>query len=562
MHSRSDLRRYQVFFVDKIKQCFHPDPRRRLPGLILALEPGAGKTGTTLTALKDLHDSMTIRRTLIVAPLLVAQTVWPAEIDEWEHLQGLTWTLLRVEEDDPDVAAAGDAAYSEALARFQEEFDTQREANMLLGDGAGAARKRARTQSGKTPGQQAEAVRQTAVARAKDAKLAKLAQADTEIHIVNKEALRWLWDYFGRGARWPYDAIIIDDVREGRSGKKRVKPKKDGEKAPASKQPLSRFGILAAARKHSMATIQLTGTPTPKSLADVWGLAYLIDLGRRLGSFKTPFYRDHFSLNQHFQSKEPKEGAFDKIMGKLKDIMFSLDPADLPELPPYIVDPIRVKLPPEVLRAYRRFERQLVSEEYDVEAVNAGVAHGKKLQFANGSMFREDGESVWVHDAKLDALRELAQRMNGVPLLVLYTYTFDVERIMGAFPKAVLLRPENAVDTVRLWNEDKIELLLAHRASAGHGLNMQKGTGHMCEYGLTSDAELYLQALKRLARPGRRGAVINHVIIAEGTIDDEVFPDYLDPKIATQVRVMDAVKVSFGGGVTEKVTDDIDLLRA
>lgn len=562
MHSRSDLRRYQVFFVDKIKQCFHPNPKLRLPGLILALEPGAGKTGTTLTALKDLLDSMTIRRALIVAPLLVAQTVWPAEIDEWEHLQGLTSTLLRVEEDDPDVTAAGDAAYAEALARLQEEFDTQREANILLGDGAGAARKRARQQEGKSPGQQAEVVRQAATAAAKDAKLAQLAQSDTEIHIINKEALRWLWDYFGRGARWPYDAIIIDDVREGRSGKKRVKPKKDGKKAPAEKQPLSRFGILAAARKHSMATIQLTGTPTPKSLADVWGLAYLIDRGRRLGSFKTPFFRDHFSLNQHFQPKEPKEGAFDKIMGKLKDIMFSLDPADLPQLPPYIVDPIRVKLPPEVLKAYRRFERQMVSEEYDVEAVNAGVLHGKLLQFANGSMYREDGADVWVHDVKIEALRALVERMNGVPLMVFYTYEFDVDRIMQAFPQAVRLRPENAVDTMRRWNADEIEVLVAHRASAGHGLNAQKGTGHMCEYGLTSDAELYLQALKRIFRSGRRTAVFNHVIIAEGTIDEDIFPDYLDPKIATQVRVMAAVQVSFGGAtdVSLNEAEPLDLL--
>lgn len=541
---RSDLRPYQRFFVEKIKACFHPDPARRLPGLILALEPGAGKTGTTLTAIKDLHDSLTIRKTLIVAPLLVAQTVWPAEIGEWEHLRNLSWTLIRVEEDDAEVAVAGDAAYAQALAAHQADFDAQRSANMLLGASAGDARKQARAARSATPAKLAEADRQTAAAAAKEAKLARLAASAADVHIINKDALRWLWDHFGRGARWPYDLIVVDDVREGRSGQKRSKGKKD-EDAKA-KKPLSRFGILAAARKRSQATVQLTGTPTPKSLADMWGLAYLIDLGERLGMFKTPFLKKFFHLDsQYYTPKEPREGAFDRIMGSVKDIMFSLDPADLPQLPPYIVDPIRVKLSPDVLAAYKRFERQLVSEEYDVEAVNAGVLHGKKLQFANGSMFREDGEDVWIHDAKIEALKELVQRMNGVPLLVLYTYTFDVERIMTALPKAVLLRPENAVETVRLWNEDKIEVLLAHRASAGHGLNMQKGTGHMCEYGLTSDAELYLQALKRLLRSGRRGAVFNHVIMAEGTIDEEVFPSYLEPKIETQTRVMEAVRVSF-----------------
>jgi hypothetical protein len=125
---------------------------------------------------------------------------------------------------------------------------------------------------------------------------------------------------------------------------------------------------------------------------------------------------------------------------------------------------------------------------------------------------------------------------------VAYTYQFDVERIMGAFPDAVLLRPENAAETMKLWNQDKIPILLAHRASAGHGLNAQKGTGHMCEYGLTTDAELYLQFLKRIWRSGRKTTVFNHVIIAEGTIDEDVFVDYLDPKIATQIRVMQSVE--------------------
>lgn len=548
---RSDLRKYQVFFVEKIKQCFDYDLGRRLPGLILALEPGAGKTGTVLTALYDLLTEMRVSKVLIVAPLLVAQTVWPAEMEEWEHLQALSWTLLRVEDDDPDTTAAGEAAYAEALARFQREFESLRDLNTLV-MGKGQARRTARREMGASPNERAEKIRQTAVAAAKDGKLRALAAQDTEIHIINKEALRWLWDHFGRGSRWPYDVIIIDDCREGRSGKKRTKRAKgDATTDKKVKAPLSRFGILAAARKHTMATIQLTGTPTPKSLADVWGLAYLIDLGKRLGPFQTAFNKRYFSLNDYWQPHKPLEGAFDSIMGKVRDIMFSLDPKDLPQLPPYIVDPIRVRLPDKVLREYRKFERTLISEEYDVEAVNRGVAHGKKLQFANGSMYQEDGAGVWIHDVKIEALKLLVERMNGVPLLVLYTFQFDVERIMSAFPEAVHLRPENAVATVKAWNQDKIPLLLAHRASAGHGLNMQKGTGHMCEYGLTTDAELYLQALKRILRSGRKTTVINHVIIAEGTIDEDVFPEYLDPKIETQIRVLEAVQVSFQNDVSD-----------
>lgn len=539
---REDLRIYQRFLVEKIKLACHADAKKRLPGVIAALEPGAGKTGATLTALLDLLNDMTIRKALIVAPLLVAQTTWPDEFDEWEHLRSMTRTLLRVEDDDAEVNRRGDAVYAESLARYQAEMDLEREINQMICMKPGEARKAARAAAGAAPSARAEQDRIVAVASAKEAKLRRLAESDTEIHIINKEALRWLWDYFGRGARWPYDVIVIDDVRETRSGKKRVKrDKEDGDKK--AKAPLSRFGILAAARKHVMATIVLTGTPTPKGLEDLWGLTYLIDLGARLLPFKTRFLKRWFHVDTRTFKAEPRDYAFKEIMPRVKDVMFSLDPKDYPQLPPYVVDPIRVRLPDDMLKRYCKFKRDLVDAEADVEAVNAGVLHGKLLQWANGSVYNEDGDDVWLHDLKIEALKTLVERMNGVPLLVAYTYQFDVDRIMKAFPKAVHLRPENASRVVREWNADEIPLLLCHRASAGHGLNMQKGTGHMCEYGLTSDAELYLQFLKRIWRPGRKGTLFNHVIIAEGTIDEDIFPEYLDPKIALQERVMKEVQV-------------------
>lgn len=558
MLTRDDLRRFQVFFVGKINDALH----KRIPGVMLALEPGAGKTATVLTALKDGFDEGVIRKALIVAPLLVSQTVWPEEPAEWEHLSDLNVTLIRVEDGDPDVAAAGAAAYAEALGPLADEFDRdwyRRTLNaatwawwwIIGGPTNVVAQRCAKRVLPRTPQQLAEPARLAAQAAAKDAKLALLANSDAEIHVINKEALEWLWAHFRKGKDWPYDVLVIDDCREGRSGKRRRKGTKDQpKKGPA---PLTRWGIMAAARKHMTATIQLTGTPTPKGLQNMWGLIYPIDLGERLGRSKTAFLDRWFDVDRQRFTTKARPYAFAEVTKRCKDIMFALNPEDMPQLPPYRVNPIRVKLPADVLDRYKRFKRDSVSEEYDVEAVNGGVLHGKLLQFANGSMYREAGDDVWIHDVKIEALRHLVEQLEGTPLLVAYTYEFDAERIMKAFPDAVQMRPENAVKVTKDWNNDKIGLLLAHRASAGHGLNLQKGTGHMCEYGLTSDAELYLQFLKRLLRPGRRFPVVNHVIMAEGTIDEDVFPQYLDPKIAEQVRIMQAVQVSFGGDLSDLI---------
>ena len=557
--TEADLRGYQRRLIRKVERCFTPGPGK-LPGVILALEPGAGKTGLVLTAFRRLIDAGMVRKPLVVAPLLVAKTTWPDEIYEWEHLLGTTWTLLRAEDNDPEIVAVSDAVYAEALGRYQAEFDAEvaeasrgnpsrssalaivrarweERARQFQGDVEREKKRKLKA----TPSDFAERERVAAVAEAKDAKLKRLAAEDTEIHIINKEALPWLWEHFRDGKDWPYDALVGDDLREFRSGKNRTKGGvSDQQKGPA---PLSRWGVMAKVRKHVTASVILTGTPTPKGLENMWGLTYLIDLGQRLGLNKTAFLKRWFDSNKYTYAVEPREGAFDQIMGRVQDIMFSIDPKEMGELPELITDPIRVKLPPKVLAAYKSFEREMVSEEYDVEAVNGGVLHGKLLQFANGSMYREDGEDVPIHDVKLAALEDLVAKLNGTPLLIAYTYQFDLQRICKAFPKAKVLTPENAVEFKRLWNQDKIEIGLAHRASAGHGLNMQKGTGHMCEYGLTSDAELYLQFLLRIRRPGRRTTVFNHVIIAEGTIDEDVYPMYLNPKIETQESILRRVQL-------------------
>lgn len=186
----------------------------------------------------------------------------------------------------------------------------------------------------------------------------------------------------------------------------------------------------------------------------------------------------------------------------------------------------------------------LVSEEYDVEAANAAVLSNKLLQFANGSMYQEDGNDIWVHDKKLEALVEIHDEAAGTPLLVAYSFRFDLERIKKKFPKAVVLNEVPDVrQTVKDWNAGKIDMLLAHPASAGHGINAQYGSNLAVWYGLTPDLELYQQFNKRLVRPGQvESHVFLHHIIAEGTHDENILPLLADKEM-TQDKVLAAVRV-------------------
>ena len=77
---------YQAYAIDYIKT--HPIAA-------VLLDMGLGKTVISLTAIADLlFDSFEAHRVLVVAPLRVARDTWPTEIEKWEHLQHLTYSVV------------------------------------------------------------------------------------------------------------------------------------------------------------------------------------------------------------------------------------------------------------------------------------------------------------------------------------------------------------------------------------------------------------------------------------------------------------------------------------
>ena len=81
-------------FVPHEYQTYATDFILTHPTSAILLAMGLGKSVITLTALFDLClDRFEIGKTLIIAPLRVARDTWPAEIQKWDHLQGLTYSV-------------------------------------------------------------------------------------------------------------------------------------------------------------------------------------------------------------------------------------------------------------------------------------------------------------------------------------------------------------------------------------------------------------------------------------------------------------------------------------
>lgn len=351
-------------------------------------------------------------------------------------------------------------------------------------------------------------------------------RVDADIWVINRENVEWLVDYYGKA--WPFDMVVIDELSSFKSSKAR------------------RFRALRKVRPLIKRIVGLTGTPAPNGLMDLWPQVYLLDQGERLGRTITGYRDRYFLPGRRDPSRHivydwvPKPEAEAAIHAKLSDLCVSMSAADWLTLPERIDQTIIVRLPAQARERYRTLERDLLLPFADtaVVASSAGVLSNKLLQLANGAVYDEQGGVQAIHDAKLDALEDLIEAANGKPVLVFYTFRHDAARLLRRFPQARMLE---GPESVAAWNAGRIPLLLAHPASAGHGLNLQAGGNTIVWFGLTWSLELYQQANGRLHRQGQKESVIVHHLVAEGTIDQDVMRA-LAGKAAGQDALLEAVK--------------------
>lgn len=414
---------------------------------------GLGKTITTLTAITDLIDSISVNTVLIIAPLRVANSVWHVEAKRWEHTKHLRFSIVTGNDKE----------------------------------------------------------RRTALHKTAD------------VYVINRENVQWLVDLYAK--KWPFDMIVIDESSSFKS---------------ASSQ---RFKALKKVLSQTSRIVELTGTPSPNGLLDIWSQMYLLDNGQRLGKSMTAYKQRFFESDYSGYKFKPVKSA-DKIIHKLiDDIVISLNVDDYLEMPERIDTIIKVPLPQNRLDEYKQLEREFLIQinDNDIVAYNAAALAGKLLQYCNGAMYTDELKN-WteIHSAKLDAIDDIIAENSDENLLIAYNFKTDLERLKKRYPDAVVL--DKNPDIIKQWNEGNIKMLLAHPASSGHGLNLQHGGSIIVWFGLNWSLELYQQFNGRLHRQGQTKPVRVVHIVADGCIDNRVM-QAIENKAQTQDDLLNAMKL-------------------
>lgn len=290
----------------------------------------------------------------------------------------------------------------------------------------------------------------------------------------------------------------------------------------------------------------LTGTPAPRNYLDLWAQMFLIDKGQRLGTASGPYQQRYFQSFGQLPSGvqidwRPREGAEERIRGLLEDVCLYMSAHDELDMPPVVHNTVMVDMPGAVRSMYDqlREDMMLVVDEETYSASSAAVLSNRLSQLSAGFLYSDEQDGTWtsLHKAKLEALAEIVDG-TGDNVLVFHNFIAEREMIMDAFPQAERIDDPGVLER---WMKGQVPMMLAHPASAGHGLNLQHGGHTMVWSSLTWDLELYQQACARLARQGQQHPVVIHSIQCRRTVD-QVIEANLAGKVETQYSLLDHLR--------------------
>jgi SNF2 family DNA or RNA helicase len=414
---------------------------------------GAGKTALTLRAMQDALREGVVTRWLVVAPLRVAQHVWPVEAPKWA----------------PDLTLS--VAVGSPTWRM------------------------------------------------------KALESNARVVVINYDNLQWL-----AKQRLDFDGVVFDELTR-------------------LKNPSGvRFKALLKVLDKVPVRWGLTGSFTSNGLEDVFGQCKIIDqslLGRSKGAFLQQYF---ICINREYGEWTPATGALEQVMARIKPATYVLEPGQYKDkLPPAHVVQLRTEMVDR--EPYEKMKRDFLVEFPDatVLAANAAAVTSKLQQMASGFVydttrtasdrpgkFDVTQDAVWFSHHKFDLLDELLEENQHANTIIVYNYKEELAELQRRYPKAQTIDVPGVIDN---WNAGKVELLLIHPKSAGHGLNLQHGGCRMVFLSLPWSLEEYEQTVGRLHRSGQTQDVWVYILLTNKTIDEKIWASLHDKRALSDVAM-------------------------
>lgn len=346
---------------------------------------------------------------------------------------------------------------------------------------------------------------------ARTARERQLRRDPPHIEVVSYESFLWLTDKVRLRKR--YNAVVLDELSKVKSpGTRRFKR--------------ARFQVPELDVR-----LGLTGHPTPNHLLDIWAEVFLVAGEEPLGKSFQGFRDRWFTPTRYVQTAhglqpvewEPWPGAVADIQKRVAPWVY-VRPESAPSTkPPVRVVDRRIPMPASVAALSRKLMKDLFVEfpsGATLEVLAASQIGQKLRQLAGGAVYLDGKKWEEVHDAKLRAVNDALDELQGEPVLIAYWYKHEHERLERLLRRRGGNRFSAGLDAVA-WNRGQYEAMLIHPQSAGYGLNLQHGGHHVLWYSNPEGSyDLWMQLNARLARPGQKAPYVTATRLLCGPADD------------------------------------------
>ncbi len=365
------------------------------------------------------------------------------------------------------------------------------------------------------------------------------------IYVINPAGLSWLVGQLKgkRRDKWPFQMLVVDESTK-------FKNMSSGQ-----------FKTLKKLIPGFYCRYILSGTPAPNGLLNLQGQFYIVDQGETFSGAKSHFHKDYCRQvgKPEWRQWEVREDMIDLIYHKAAKYSIRMEANDYLDLPERVDNFIEVDLPKKIRKQYKSLEKEFFAEfgDKEINAIHGGAKRLKLRQLANGAIYEDldpleaipkpnDRKYIDLHNAKIDALEDLIDELDGKPILVGYSFKHDLIKLKKRFGKDLVTMDGASMKQAEKiesdWNKGKVKILALYPGTSALGLNLQQQGNDVCWFSLTDDLEAYDQFIKRILRQGVTGKYVRvHHILTRGTVDF-VMLNQLGVKDGVQMSFLDAVK--------------------
>jgi SNF2 family DNA or RNA helicase len=219
--------------------------------------------------------------------------------------------------------------------------------------------------------------------------------------------------------------------------------------------------------------------------------------------------------------------------------------ADVLDLPPVRHEEVVIELGERAKKHYAELDRDFytkIDETHEILVSNVLVQILRQQQITSGFLpdVENDGKHIRIDDGKQDALENILDEIEppknthasgkpvrlspGEPLVVFCKFRHDLEVTKTVAEKAGFAYAELSghKDELKKWQEGEADVLGVQIQSGGSGIDLTRSrycVFYSCGWSLGD----YLQAVKRLDRPGQTRPVTYYHLVARGFIDSDVY---------------------------------------